>query len=502
MKATRVHDSHDERFPWGWALPAVAVSLILHAALFVAVAIRQPAYLTDHERNPNPDALHFVTLGRNLLDNGAYSRSVEPPYPPDMVRPPGYPVFVGLLDKVGEVGAIYVAQALLQAGACLLLFAMVWPHFGKAAALCGSILLGADLVLAIYDFEVMSEPLCNFLTLAAMWLILPISQTLARGEAPRWSRLACGGILLGLVTLTRPAGQFLPFVLATCFVLLGWWYGRWARAFAAAALLLVAALPLPALWVARNNATLSVPHLTTADAINNVYYVGAGAYQVHFNITVEEARAKICEEYGLTPYPIVANDWTSDHSVAELDRQMRGAQFAVMTRYPVDLTKASALALTKATLGHNANKLALMVEEDWTAPGVESLLAGSRDAWDRLQQNNSLLVGVFTVEVVQAMVVFLAALAGVIVALRDPQGRAAALLLFAVGFYLYATIVAHGLVTFFRMRVPVVPFFCVFAGIGVHRFLVKLNRTRSQCRLGAAGSVPLKCLKVPANYES
>ena len=168
------------------AAAPVLLCLVINGLLFAAVAVHRPEYLRDYRANGNPDVRHYVLLGRNLLLHGDYSRCEGPPFAPDMLRTPVYPVFAGGLDLLGGAGAIYLAQALLQAGSCLLLFALVRQSFGGRAAVCASLLLATDLMLAVSNFEAMSEPLFNFLILAAMTCLAPVLVAPGSGDGGAW----------------------------------------------------------------------------------------------------------------------------------------------------------------------------------------------------------------------------------------------------------------------------------------------------------------------------
>ena len=82
----------------------------INSGIFCGVAIHHHKYLFDYELNKNPDAVQYVRQGRNTLLHGQFSRSLAPPYVPDMIRTPVYPVFAGALDLIGKPLAIYVVQ--------------------------------------------------------------------------------------------------------------------------------------------------------------------------------------------------------------------------------------------------------------------------------------------------------------------------------------------------------------------------------------------------------
>ena len=210
----------------------------------------------------------------------------------------------------------------------------------------------------------------------------------------------------------------------------------------------------------------SVPRLTTVEAANNVYFMGAGAYQLHYGLSLEDAQASIAREHGLPPYIAVQNPWTSDQSVAEMDAELRAAAVPVLTRYPRELLKSSLLGVAKASVSHNTGELARLVGQEWQAPGTGDLLRLRPEAFARLWGNGPGLALVFGWQVLHALLTLGLAAAGAVVGLRGAT-RAGAGVAMAVLLYFYLTVAVFGLEAFCRCRAPVLPFLYVLGGLGL-----------------------------------
>lgn len=459
--------SNGRGLPWTAALPFSLLCLALNAVVWAGVALNRPSYLRDYRLGDNPDARHYVLLGRNLLLVGHYSRCERPPYAPDIVRTPVYPLFAGVFDIVGNAAAIYLAQAVLQAGSCLLLFLLVRPLFGGGAALWASVLLGTDLMLAVSNFEAMSEPLFIFLLLASCVCLLPVLIAVGEEEGPAWPRPLLGGALLGLAILTRPAALYLPLVFAVACLALGIARGRRTAALRTTVLLVASALFPAGLWVARNESVFSVPRLTTIDVNNMVYFVGAGAYQVRHHASLEEAQSMISREFGLPPYVVLQNHWTAGQSVAELDAELHGARWRVLRKYPRELVVSSVLGIVKAGFSHNVGTLADLWGRSWIPPRTGALLRLRSSAFDRLLQNGPPLSAAFVWQLLHVMISLITGLVGAALALKDPRTRTAGLILGVVLVYFSLTTALFGLEAYCRCRIPVLPFLYAFAGGGL-----------------------------------
>ncbi len=454
----------------------VLICLAINLGIAALIVVDRPEYLADYRLSNNPDCLDYVLLGENLLLHGQFSRSTQPPYLPDMVRTPIYPVFAGALELAGRAGAIYCAQIVLQAASCVLLFLLVKSFFGPRPAFWAAALFATDLVLAVNNFWPMSESLFLFLVLASAAVALPVllspgdeDDSDCRGWRCRGWRIVGGGLLLGAAILTRPAGLYLPLVYSVGCLGIGLYQKRLGTAVRMAAVLLLISLIPPALWIARNTVTFSVSKLTAVETNNMLYFVGAGAYQVRHGVGLEEAQAMIAEEFDVAPYSEVQNAHASDRSVAELNAELRAVQWDVLGKYPAQLALSSVMALAKASFSHATGQLAEMLGRQWVAPGTRSLVLHPMAAAKRLWQNGPVLAAAFIWQLAHVIVALGTALFGLTCVMRDRQTRMVGLVLLAVLGYFYLIVAMFGFEAYWRCRVPVLPFLYVFSGYGISR---------------------------------
>jgi len=470
----------------------VLLCLTLNALLLAGIAVRRPDYLVDAQLNPNPDALHYVLLGRNLLTRGEFSRSDTAPYIPDALRTPAYPAFAGGLDLLGNAGAIYVVQILLHAASCALLFGIVRSGFGASPAFWASLLLAVDPLLITHNFVAMSENVFLFLMLAALGVVFPLfGQADLKMTA---ARLLAGGLLLGVATLTRPLSLYAGLLIAGALVVRGSAQrGFWRKGFAPGLAFGIFSLLLPAAWAARNYACFSVPRLTTVDANNLVYFVGAGAYQVHHGVSLEKAQDMIAEEYGLEPYIVVQNAHAAPRAVAEMDAELQAAKWKVLSKYPAELLIACFTSPIKATFSHGTSVLAFLIGDTWTAPGTGPLLALRTEAWEALASNSPILIIAFVIQLLLSVLALAAAFTGIVRGLRRPALRGLTILVALLAAYFYFTIALFGYDAFYRCRIPFVPFLYALAGLGLGaRCKLGYGSRTSACVTRAAEGMPVQ----------
>jgi len=450
---------------------AVCACLALNASLIATVAVYRPAYLADYRLVDNPDARHYVLLGRNVFLHGQYSRNAAPPYVPDMLRTPIYPLFAGGLDVISGPWLIFIAQAITQAICCLLVYRLVQPRFGRRAATVAAFLLALDPMLAISNLQAMSEPLFAVLVLAAIVCLAPLLFDEPPGPAGAFTRRGISaGLLLATATLTRPAGLYLSMVLGGTILVRALLARRLQATLLPIGAMFVATLIPTGAWIARNAVVFSVPRLSTADAIMTVYFAGAGGYQVHEGIGLEDAQRRISKEFSLPPPEVTNNHWVTTQSVAEMDAALRAASARVLMKYPVEVVEGGLLGIIKSSLGHNVEVLTSAMGIPWHHPGGGALLRGEVSAAvGRLLQNHPLAVLLLFWSLAHTAITLVLVASFVAMTVLYADVRRFALPMVPVLAYFYLTVALVGAEAYFRSRSPHVPLLIALAGIAAGR---------------------------------
>ena len=202
------------------------------------------------------DAADYVRLASGLSSGAGYVDELERP---TAWRPPGYPVFLALVEEIAGPGRapVALAQAAVGAGTVALTW-VVAQGLGPAAALVAAALVAVDAGQIALAARTLSEGLFTLLSLAVVALSLGIVRALHRGErAGGWAVGA--GVLAGAATLTRGLFVAYPVVLAGGIVVLGRRRGALRPALAAATLLLVAYAAALLPWTLRNVGAVGAP---------------------------------------------------------------------------------------------------------------------------------------------------------------------------------------------------------------------------------------------------
>ena len=164
----------------------------------------------------------YGNIARNLLTHHIYSFAAEPgPFPPTIIRLPGYPLFLALcflLFGLGNFAAAIWIQVVVDLVTCLLLALLAQRLFGARAALA-CLLLGC---LCPFTANYTATPLTETLTLASI--------AAAFFCFDRWSRLpvlsnvwVLGiGVALAASLLLRPEQALLSVAVLPAIALLSW----------------------------------------------------------------------------------------------------------------------------------------------------------------------------------------------------------------------------------------------------------------------------------------
>ena len=208
------------------------------------------------------DTTSYLEPGRNLLLHGRFVADGVP----DLLRTPGYSLFLAITSLAG-LPAAAVVNVILSAFSVIL----VW-RLGRTAFGDERIALGAAWIFAFEPLSVANSVvlLSDTLFLALFLLSLERLATFLRGH--RLPVLAATGLWLAAATFVRPVTYYLPVVLAVglFLVLAHVTCLRWK----APAVLLISVLPWLAAWQMRNWVETRYGGFSSAEEIN-LYFLAA-----------------------------------------------------------------------------------------------------------------------------------------------------------------------------------------------------------------------------------
>ncbi|MDT5122119.1 MAG: hypothetical protein QOC96_1601 [Acidobacteriota bacterium] len=181
----------------------VAVALIAVLASRIAIA----RYLATDE---DDDGRVYAQIATNLLEHHVFSHADKEPYPPSLIRLPGYPLFLAAIYSVfghGNNTAVRLIQAVFDTATCALIALIAWnwvqdERRRRIAAWAAFALAALCPFTAIYVATILTETLTLFF-MAAMTLAATYAfKAQTRKRTIIWWLVA--GLLSGACVLLRP----------------------------------------------------------------------------------------------------------------------------------------------------------------------------------------------------------------------------------------------------------------------------------------------------------
>jgi 4-amino-4-deoxy-L-arabinose transferase-like glycosyltransferase len=182
----------------------IVLVALAHAALFIAY--QRPDWEVAWS-----DQGGYKQLGAAMARSGKFTRFPESPvFIPEVIRTPGYPAFVAVVYRLFGASTlpVAIAQALVFALICLIVYALARRIAGEGTAAVAALMTGVFPPLPYYGALVLTEVWTTFVLMAAMLVCLRAVQQ------GRTRDFLLAGALFSGATLVRPAFVLLPFGLA------------------------------------------------------------------------------------------------------------------------------------------------------------------------------------------------------------------------------------------------------------------------------------------------
>src|SRR3569623_1967801 len=233
-----------------------------------------------------PDSASYLRAAEELDSAATFGR----PGAPDLVRTPGYPLFLipGLHFNHVDLATI-VLQIGLGCITTLLVYRLgVLICNRHDCAIAGALLYACEPVSALYCSKLLTE------TLFTALLMRSLERLGSWVRWPRWSSLLAAAATLAAAMYARPIAYILPCVLSCILVATLWkhWPSRRQLLFRAAAFLLLSMAPAWA-WQARNYIAARYPYFSTISYFNLFYYEAAAVLAERRGMPLEEMQQEL-----------------------------------------------------------------------------------------------------------------------------------------------------------------------------------------------------------------
>jgi hypothetical protein len=397
------------------------------------------------------DSHEYLALAKGMLSGCGFARLDDGSCrPPELLRLPGYPLFLALMPGLRSTIAV---QALLGAATCLLIGLFTYTKWGFTAGVISETLLALDIPSVVASSSIMSD--CLFETLLTLAMVLQL-WVLSRRLADRrgtWLALLAA-FPLAYAVLLRPVAVVLPPLAALPFLLLP----RLSIKRRLGLSLLAVAIPVSVMgcWTLRNHLRTGRWTFTTDGAYNLYYYNTAGVLWFMHDGSLTELQEELGRSVGATgPDEFVS---------ARQEHEMTKRSLAVFFGHPVATSAMTLRCLAwLAIVPDRANLNAVL----GTNARSSVFLMASQNVTLRIREMlRSPLLSVF-VAVQVPLTIFMWIGVGITLKQirRQPRGQLP-LILIALGVAFVMLLIGAGPQAIARFRLPAVPFLAILAGVG------------------------------------
>lgn len=328
-------------------LPAdgVAVRRSLTLVVLLAVLTKASFALLLFSSNPqgvfeSSDSYEYHQLALNIIRHSSFSQSLSPPFEPETIRTPAYPLLLaGVYSLVGiRPGAVVAIQIVLSAVTMFAASRIASLLFGAGAGLLTAIFLALDPVSLYYSQVMLTETLFT----AALTLSL-----LGMVYASRHSSLVSASwaaICLALAAYTRPTGYYLGILLPAMLFFAHRRSHGWRAALVSPALICLVFMTLVGAWQIRNYVLTGSAEFSQAKNQYLLIAKAAGIVATRDRISLQEAQQRLAQEHAALLGPTL----TRMSQTEVLESQGKFAQ-RIIVAHPLLLARTT-LAGTAANL--------------------------------------------------------------------------------------------------------------------------------------------------------
>ena len=438
-----------------WLILLLLIGAGLKTALFFQV------FHDDPSRMFFRDSPSYVNSARSLATNGTFAVSPERPDIPQIVRTPGYPLFLAACfacfgERFPPVVFAQIAFSLGAVAAAYLLGARLW---NRRVGLVAAALLSLDVPSLVFSQFMLTETLFTLtLTLASLTGVMALQAT---RRVCFW--LALHGGCLGFAVLIRPIAACL--ILLVPLLLLCVWRVRlrltWREIAARLGAFLLPSVLLVGGWQCRNALIVGEPVISGVQGEYLYFYVGAEMLALRDGMSLDAAQQRLFAEERYAALP----PETAPRRMLALENDWKRKGKALIRQYPALFAQATLRRMAKTMLipGEFALSAYLGAPPETSGPINDFLTLPFRQfARKWAQERRGELAG-FLGAAAHLGLIYIGACASRWQLGRRRRGRRAPHgLLWLILLYLLAVNGGN-----FRFRIPMMPLLSVYAAHGL-----------------------------------
>lgn len=441
--------------------------LCLGLRLTVFLVMQPWAYSVREQIILQNDSPLYHRLACNLLDYGGFLSDGTGGPPglnpapvkgqPDDLRTPLYPLFIAAVYALlGRMPwAVCAVQILLDTLTCALLFLVLRKALGERPAAIAALFYALDPFIILYSCALLTEILFLFFVVAAFGVYVALIRDGRHSFRPLGYALL--GLVLGGATLIRPISQYLPAVLVL-FVLYAERH-RWKTALLSVVALVAAFALALSPWLVRNEKTFGRPALT---------YIGAWDL-LALNAAMTEAPKRMLDVMAVQSDllaeadRLVIADGRNPEELSNLEKSAYWQDLALryVMKDPVRFGWYHIKGMGRVLFGLGTGDFARMLRV--------------REATDASSGKTPFQWAIAPLLLAFLIITYAGAVAGLIIGWRTEDRRVLILCMLLALYFVSAT----GALGVVRLKLPAIPFYLPFTGIGLKWWWQRRKERRS-----------------------
>jgi 4-amino-4-deoxy-L-arabinose transferase-like glycosyltransferase len=269
-----------------------------------------------------PDSLEYLDLAETLRAKGRYTSQASADK--DLLRPPGYPVFLATIQMLAGSNSAPVTLVQLVLSSLISWFLLLIGHvLGRPrVGIVAAWLHALSPNVALWSLTIMTETLFSFLLTAAVlfWLI--------HLESSKLHWLVMAGVGLGLASLVRPIGAYLVPLVAILTLILHWREAGSRKAIGFSTILLLGGMAILIPWGMRN-------------------------WRVHGQFALSTVTRKTFVGFNLAYVLADVEGISRDEAVSELAERedLLSLTFEILRQHPLEFVKTQIFGIARSLMG-------------------------------------------------------------------------------------------------------------------------------------------------------
>ncbi|MEW5939339.1 MAG: glycosyltransferase family 39 protein [Chloroflexota bacterium] len=417
---------------------------IVLLALTLRLIILITAY-NHPDRTLAPDSDGYIRPAMVLVDEGGYND-------PSAIRTPGYPIFLaGVIAVFGEnYFAVTALQIVLNLLTLYFLYKTARLLLPNDEAILSAILFALALESILTAFFILTETLFAFLLAVVTWTLVKYH------KSPAWTWAALAGAVTGYAVLTRPIAMLYPLVMALVLLVSK---TNWKTRLLHLTLSLALAAAVAAPWIVRNYNTLGVASLSTISGRYYLYYQAAFLVADQQNLPIEQAKQNLRAQ---------ADEIMQSQNIPESEVNRNNVETAlarkIILAHPIQYVGVHLREDAKNFLPGISILLNVFgVQEGRQNPLTVLKFQGMQAALENYFGDQTWLILLFIPYFLFLGLIYLGGALGALALVKRKQWFEALVILLPIAYFL----LMPGGSSNARFRVPVMPYLCMLAGVGL-----------------------------------